>query len=82
MAVTDPNGLDAGFDDAARAPNPDVAEVARAPKPEALNALSEVCGWEAVGVGDLLAARAANGDVADVLAKPLPCGIYISQHLS
>lgn len=41
-AVADPKGL-AGFD-VARAPNPDVEEPARAPKPEALNALSDVWG--------------------------------------
>lgn len=42
VAVADPNGLEAGCEAAAREPNPDVEELARAPKPEALKALSEV----------------------------------------
>lgn len=59
-------------------PNGD-ADLARLPKPDALNLLSEVCGSSsgrsddlgACGLGDM----AAKGDAVEVFAKPLPGGI-------
>jgi hypothetical protein len=54
----------------------EAVELAKAPKPELLNALSEVCGWSLAGasvglLGDF-GAMDAKGDTAEVFENPPP----------
>lgn len=61
-------------------PKGDFSELAKLPKPDALNLSSDVCGSDCDGLevdGAFgFAAIAANGDSAEIFANPLPGGIW------
>lgn len=74
------------FAAAPKLPKGDELELAKLPKPEALNLSSEVWGRDSVlseGFGAAgLAAMEAKGDAADVFANPLPAGIGVVDLIS